>query len=223
MKLFSLLFATCFLITMSAAAQTVTVESNIAVALKYHVENPMKEKGDIYIRSYKIVTLKTADLIRLIDEQIPESFTAKAKLILQVSYDDEGEIPASSKYVIRDNGTDYNVTSLLKVASNYTYHVRKTSVTTATGLGTSNLLGRAVLTIPLTGTHANVTKGFDLSGTLKASEKYIAITAKDQPTIKPVLSNVSLTLCGNALQIESKSGYVTGTFKSSGAKIVPNP
>lgn len=192
------------------------VEANVALAFQLHVQQPPVTKSGSTTRSYTVVTLKNADFIRMIGAKEAKTFTKSARLLIQTQYDNDGY--DGYDYIIRDAGVDTIVTDYLEINNESAFQVTKGKTADATGLGSVTFMALAYLDLPLAGTFQNVTEGLDLTGPLKVTSK--AVKSLQFPGKKVNLDAGTLTLTGLGKLLNGQSGLISGTYKTSGAKIV---
>lgn len=228
MKIASLLATTAALLLTSAlhaqapAAQEV-VETNLIFALKLHIQQPQVVQGTKAVGSYKIVTIKTADIIRMIGEKEGMTFSRRARILFSETYVD-GEAETEFDFIIRDgDAPDHVVTSYISSVIPFynesPFIVQKGKVSNPEGVGRVSLLTLAKQTVALAGDLETPTQGFEMVGPAKIAYKAILSRKLDEEKLI-ILSTTSMPVSGRGIQIDGNSGYITGTIKVTGPKVL---
>jgi hypothetical protein len=223
MKLASLLATTVLLLTPILHAQEPreVVEATLSYSLKYHVKQPPLLQGQFNISTAKVFAIKTADIIDLIGLKEGKSFTKKARLIYQDTHLNSGI--SVSKFLIRDGGTDHFVTTyldnFLPLFPENAFIISKGKLHATTGVGKVTQLTIHEHNIALEGLLSNPSQGFELIGPGTLSYKTVASTKLETPVLM-IVPSASFVFSGRAFDVEGTFGYVTGTVRLTGAKIL---
>jgi hypothetical protein len=192
------------------------VETNITLSFKLHVQQDPVSKSGSTTKKYTLVTLKNADIIRMIGVKQAKTFTKSARLLVQTRYDSLGY--DGYDYIIRDAGVDTIVTSYFQINNESDFQAEKSKFSDSTGLGSRTYLALGYLNVPLAGTFQNVTEGLDLTGPMKITTKRVKSIQFPGKSVN--FDAGTLTLTGLGKLLDGKSGLISGTFKTSGAKIL---
>lgn len=198
----------------------VLVESNLVVSLKFYFnQSPVLETPKFDIRKHSTATIKNADLISAYARVNGGTFSKKAKLIRVNRCDPSGNvIDEDTKYYIRDNGSDTDITPLFSVVEVDDAESYKKNNETGTEVGT--FLKFADLHFFVNDPNTPDDERFDASGMEKGVKKVILY--KEQ--LATLLSSTH-ALAGTAnfqssnLQVPLE-GIVQGTVKAIATKAV---
>lgn len=219
MKIATLLIASCLTLVAPClkAQDQVIVETNIAVSLKYHILQAPVPKGNKTTQTYQIFAVKNADIIKFIDTVATPSFSDKARLVHRVVYNESGIV--DNGIFVEDDGVFHKVTSIFHDADHPNEKAVKANFNDDTGVGTMTALYRSRFNLVMAGTVANITRGLVLDGPTKLVEK--SVKPKAHPDWMVVrLINQTFTLQGEGRDVNSRNGFVSGTIKYTGAKIL---
>lgn len=223
MKLASVLATAALLLTPILHAQEPkeVVEATLSYSLKFHVKQPPLLQGQFNVSTAKIFAIKTADIMRLIGLKEGKSFSKKARLIYQATNFNSGG--SELNYLIRDGGTDHLVTSYLDTFSpqslNSTFIISKGKLHATTGEGKVTQLTVHEHNIALEGNLSDPTEGFMLTGPGTLNYKMVTSTKLTTP-VSLIVPSATFVLSGRAIDVDGSSGFVTGTVKLSGPKIL---
>jgi hypothetical protein len=202
------------LISFASTALADTLEGNLTLALKVHEQNEAAIVGPNNVGSYRTSTLKTLDLIQAIGQKEGRVFTKKAKMIWQVTYDNAGQ--SGYSYRIRELGQeDLMITAYINL--NLQPLIQKFRISTQKNTGSGTAIGYADLKVNLNGAF----EGLFMTGPTKVAVKLVQ--SRQFADVQLRFFTYSMTLSGKSLlgaNPEPQEGYVTGTFKISGVKLV---
>lgn len=223
MKLASLLATATLLLTPVLHAQEPkeVVEVNLSYTLKFQLQQPPFVQGDNTVNTARVFTIKTADIIRLIGQKEAKVFSKKARLFY--TYTTFDIAAPEVKYLIRDDATDHDVTPYIGPFSTFftgqVYQITKGKLNVTTGLGKASQLSTITHDIALAGGLNSLTQGFELVGPGTVSYKVVNSTklTTTTPLIVPVASFV---VSGRAIEVDGNSGFVSGTVKLTGPKLL---
>lgn len=197
----------------------VLVESNLTIALKmYFNQAPEVETPKITTRKSSLATLKNVDLINAWARVNGGNFTKKAKLIKAdlCEGDNFGNI-INTKYYIRDNGVDTDITAAFDITIGE--EIKNYKRNNLTGTETGTYLSIMQFVFEVEGPNFD-DENIDAQGLVKNTEKIIKY--QDQ-FAKLRASSVILTgdTYFQSTQTETEvPGIVQGTFKTTAPKAV---
>lgn len=223
MKLASLLATAALLLAPVLHAQEPkeVVEVNLSYTLKFHLQLPPFVQGENTINTARVFTLKTADIIRLIGQKEAKVFSKKARLFY--TYTTYDIAAPEVKYLIRDDGTDHDVTPYIgpfgTFFSGQPYQITQGKLNATTGLGKTSQLSTVSHDIALTGGLDNLTQGFELVGPGTVTYKVVNST-KLTTTTPLIVPAASFVVSGRGIEVDGNSGHITGTVKLTGPKLL---
>lgn len=200
----------------------VLVESNLVVSLKFYFnQSPEVETPKFTTRKYSSASIKNADLISAFARANGGTFSKKAKLIRVDRCDgvSSGTI-LSTRYYIRDNGSDTDITTLFSVVKVEEDEVKSYKRVNETSTETGTYLNLVSLDYFVEDINTPDDEFFEASGMEKGTKKII----KYQEQFATLLSS-SHAVTGPALFQSSTlevplEGLVQGTIKATGPKAV---
>lgn len=219
MKIASLLIASCLtLVAPSLWAQDlVIIETNITVSLKYHIRQAPVPKGSKTTETYQVFAVKNADIIKFIDTVASPSFGPKARLVHREVYSEFGI--EDYGIFVEDEGVFHEVTAFFHDENYPNQKAVKAVFNDYTELGNSTTLCRSRFNLVMAGTVSNITRGMALDGPAKLVEKTVRPKGRPEWMGVPLINN-SFTLQGDGRDVNSRNGFVSGTIKYTGSKIL---
>lgn len=199
------------------------VESNLAFSFKFFANNSKVETETTESRTYSTFTLKNFDLIDAYNavKTTEGKFTSKARIIKQDLFNEDGVL-LSKRILFREGTTEEDVTAYFTFET-YDRTVSKFKYKSVEGTGTENAIVTTSFNYVATDPESSSPEAITARGMDKISRKTVE---KDGELMD--LDTISSSLTGEASfyvlkKKERFSGLVQGTYKASGAKILPAP
>lgn len=199
------------------------VESNLAFSFKFFANNSKVETDTTESRTYSTFTLKNFDLIDAYNavKTTEGKFTSKARIIKQDLFDENGVL-LSTRIFFREGTAEEDVTAYFTFDT-FDRTVSKFKYKLVEGTGTENAIVTTIFHYVATDPDSSSPETITARGMDKISRKAVE---KDGELMD--LDTISSSLTGEASfyiikKKERFSGLVQGTYKASGAKIMPIP